>query len=446
MSINSRVVWSEGMFLRPQHFQQHDRFLERFIDGRCQGLRSYDWGFSALKIDGGQLAIGKIALTEARGIFQDGTPLNLPDDDDLPLPLDVAVGVANQTVYLCLPLRRPEAAEIETDTSSDALARYKLSHREVRDNNAGYDGRYPVQIGGLRPRLMLASQERSGYLSLGVAQVLEVRADKTVVLDEKYIPVALTSATTSVLNGFVRELQGLLHTRGEALASRVAGTSQGAGVAEVADFMLLQTINRYEPLLQHIAADAMLHPESLFGLCLQLMGDLSTFYRPSKRPVTIPDYQHDDLRLCFMPLINELRQLLSMVLEQNAIQIPLSKHSAAVYYSGRPDVKLLDQAIYVLAASAQVSTEMLRSHFPPQVKIGPVEMIAQLVTSALPGIAIQPMPVAPRQLPYHAGFSYFELDKQSQLWKKMAESGGFAFHIGGDFPGLELEFWAIKKG
>lgn len=446
MSINNRVVWSEGMFLRPQHFQQHDRYLERFVDGRCQGLRSHDWGFSALKLDTGQLAIGKLNLTEASGIFQDGTPFSLPDDDELPLPLDAAVGTSNQTVYLAIPLSRPDACEIDSEAAPDGLARYRLGHREVRDNNAGYDGRYPVQIGGLRPRLMLASQERSGYLCLGIASIVEVRADKTIILDEKYIPVVLKSATASILGSFIRELQGLLHTRGEALASRVSGASQGAGVAEVADFMLLQTINRYEPLLQHLAADSALHPESLFSLCLQLMGDLSTFYRSSKRPATIPDYHHDDLRVCFLPLITELRQLLSMVLEQNAIQIPLNKHSTSVYYSGRPDVKLLDQAIYVLAASAQVSSEMLRSHFPPQVKIGPVEMITQLVTSALPGIAIQPLPVAPRQLPYHAGFSYFELDKQSPYWKKMAESGGFAFHIGGDFPGLELEFWAIKKG
>lgn len=446
MSINNRIVWSEGMFLRPQHFQQHDRYFERLVDGRCRGIRAHDWGFSTLKLDNGQLAIGKLSLTEARGIFQDGTPFNLPDDDALPLPLDVPAGVTNQVVYLALPLRRPDAAEVDSEASTDGLARYRLAHREVRDNNAGYDGRYPVQIGGLCPKLMLANQERSGYLCLGIANIVEVRADKTIVLDDKYIPVTLQSAATSILSGFVRELQGLLHTRGEALAARVAGASQGAGVAEVADFMLLQTINRYEPLLEHLAGDASLHPETLFSLCLQLMGDLSTFYRKNKRPATIPPYQHDDLRVNFIPLIEELRRLLSMVLEQNAIQIPLNKHSAAVYYSGRPDVKLLDQAIYVLAANAQISSEMLRTHFPPQVKIGPVEEITQLVTSALPGIAIHPLPVAPRQLPYHAGYSYFELDKQNPYWKKMAESGGFAFHIGGNFPGLELEFWAIKKG
>lgn len=446
MAINNRIVWSEGMFLRPQHFQQHDRYIESRIDGRCRGIRAYDWGFSVLKFDTGQLPIGKVSLVEARGIFQDGTPFHLPSQDELPLPLDVPAGVSNEIVYLAFPLSRPDAAEVDSESSPDGLARYRITHRDVRDNNAGYDGRYPVQIGSIRPKLLLGNQERSGYLCLGIANIVEVRADKTVVLDERYIPVVLQSAASPLLAGFVRELQGLLHTRGEALAARVAGASQGAGVAEVADFMLLQTINRYEPLLGHLAADAVLHPESLFSLSLQLMGDLATFYRPNKRPVALPEYQHDDLRVCFIPLIDELRRLLSMVLEQNAIQIPLNKHSQSVYYSGRPDVKLLEQAIYILAASAQVSSEMLRTHFPPQVKIGPVEEITQLVTAALPGISIHPLPVAPRQLPYHAGCSYFELDKQSPYWKKMTDSGGFAFHIGGNFPGLELEFWAIKKG
>ena len=434
------------MFLRPQHFQQHDRYFESRIDGRSYGLRAWDWGFSALKIDSGQLAIGKICLLEARGIFQDGTPFRLPLDDELPLPLDISGEVSHQIVYLALPLRRPDAVEIDSDEYPDGLARYRVADRDVRDHNAGYDGRYPVHIARITPKLMLESQERSGYLCLSVARIVEVRADKTVVLDDSHIPVVLKSATSHLLNGFVRELQGLLHTRGEALAARVAGASQGAGVAEVADFMLLQTINRYEPLLAHLATDASLHPESLFAICLQIMGDLATFYRQSKRPIAVPDYRHDDLRSCFIPLIDELRRLLSMVLEQNAVQIPLTKHSASVYYSGRPDVKLLDTAIYVLAASAQVSSEMLRAHFPPQVKIGPVEDITQLVTAALPGISIHPLPVAPRQLPFHAGYSYFELDKQNPYWKKMTESGGFAFHIGGNFPGLELEFWAIKKG
>jgi len=138
--------------------------------------------------------------------------------------------------------------------------------------------------------------------------------------------------------------------------------------------------------------------------------------------------------------------LLSMVLEQNAIQLPLTQPRTGIYVARRPDAALLSDAIFVLAAKAQVSSDLIRSHFPPQVKIGPVEVIQQLVTSALPGIVITALPVVPRQIPFHAGFTYFELNKQTELWARLSASGGFAIHVGGSFPELELEFWAIRKG
>ena len=53
-------------------------------------------------------------------------------------------------------------------------------------------------------------------------------------------------------------------------------------------------------------------------------------------------------------------------------------------------------------------------------------------------------PVAPRQLPYHAGSTYYELDRGSEHWQQLSNSGGFAFHIAGQFPGLNLAFWAIR--
>lgn len=446
MSDSNRVVWSEGMFLRPQHFQQHDRYIESLVHGLSQGMRAYAWGFSRLKLDLSCLSIGKIGLSECSGVFPDGTPFNLPQDDDLPLPLDVPENEKASVVYLALPLRRSDASEVDSEAFPDPMARYRLSERAVRDHNSGADGRYDVQIGALKPRLMCDSQERSGYVCLGIARIIEVRADKTIVLDEHYIPPAVHCSSAGMLAGFARELQGLLHTRGEALAARVAGSGQGGGVAEIADFMLLQLINRYQPWMAHLGTAASLHPEDFFQICVQLAGELSTFYRPGKRPIEFPAYRHDDLKLSFLPVIDELRNLLSMVLEQNAVQLPLAQVKPGVYVAKRPETSLLDGAIFVLAAKAQVSSELIRSHFPPQVKIGPVEDIQTLVRSALPGIVISALPVAPRQLPYHAGYAYFELNKQSELWGKMASSGGFAIHVGGSFPELELEFWAIRKG
>ena len=75
MSENNRIVWSEGLFLRPQHFQQQERYLEGYVRGprrrRCVRIR---WGFTELEIERDLLAIGKFGLRRARGVFPDGTP------------------------------------------------------------------------------------------------------------------------------------------------------------------------------------------------------------------------------------------------------------------------------------------------------------------------------------------------------------------------------------
>src|SRR5579864_2198363 len=108
------------------------------------------------------------------------------------------------------------------------------------------------------------------------------------------------------------------------------------------------------------------------------------------------------------------------------------------------DRTLFTTAAFVLAVKANIEAERLRRYFPAQVKLGPVESIRELVNSALPGIALRALPVAPRQIPYYVGKSYFELDRNSPHWKAMQTSGGLALHVAGDFPGLEMELWAIR--
>jgi type VI secretion system protein ImpJ len=445
MSENNKTVWSEGMFLRPQHFQQHDRYLETLIRERCGGLQPYDWGIKKLKIDQRQLAMGKFSLTECSGIFPDGTPFNLPEDDELPLPIDIPIDVQNNIIYLALPMQRFGAVEVDTDENHYALARYHASETEVRDINVATNATSAVMIAKLQTSLMLQKQERSGHLCIGVARVIESRVDKNVIIDEQYIPPTVDCNAQPLLKSYIKELYGLLHTRGEALGGRASEAGRG-GVAEIADFMLLQVVNRVEPLFEHLQNIPSLHPESFYRLAVQLAGELSTFCKANKRPISFPIYLHDDLHKTFLAVMNELRELLSSVLEQNAIFIPLTPPKYGIRGAKVPDLNLLKEAVFVLAANAQVSIEQLRSGFPTQIKIGPVEQIQNLVRSALPGITVHPLPVAPRQIPYHAGFAYFELNKQGELWKQMQQSGGFAIHIAGEFPGLELEFWAIKNG
>jgi type VI secretion system protein ImpJ len=444
MSWDNKVIWSEGLFLRPQHFQQADRYFEKLVRSRVAPLRPFPWGITELKLNRDMLSLGKFAIQEARGVLEDGTPFSIPDEADHPVPLDIAENTRNSIVYLALPGYQPGAPESAAADAVESAARFAAHEQEIGDSSTVSRATAGIEIGKLRLRLVPEGADRAGLICLGLARITEIRADKQIILDETFIPPTLDCAAAKNLSGFIAEIQGLLHHRGEALGGRVADSGT-KGVAEIADFMLLQVVNRWEPLFAHLVAAQHVHPETFYGAALQLAGELATFTSAGKRPQAFPLYRHEDLAATFAPVMRAIRQSLSAVLEQTAVPIPLQQRKYGVHVAPLQDKTLITTASFVLSVKASIEIEQLRRSYPNQVKIGPVENIRELVNSALPGIGLRPLPVAPRQIPYHVGVVYFELDRASPYWKAMQTSGGLALHVAGDFPGLEMEMWAIRS-
>ena len=443
MSAYNKILWSEGLFLRPQHFQQQARFFEQQLETRCHALRSHSWGCVELEVERDLLAIGKIGLRRLVGVFPDGTPFRMPEDDPLPTALDVAQNVRDETVYLAIPVRRASALEVDRAAAQEGVVRHTLREWEIRDT-ASDDGESALlEVAPLRTRLLLSHESTEGYACIPIAQVQERRADQRGVLQERFIPTVLDVRAAPVLATFLTELQGLLHQRAEALAGRVSATGRG-GAAEISDFLMLQTINRLEPLATHLVAGGLVHPEDLYRFCVAAAGELATFTTQAKRPAALPEYRHDHLRESFEPVIDALRRALCAVLEQAAYPIPIEtkKYGYSVAVVG--DRSLFGSAVFVLAVRSDLPSEELRKRFPAQLKIAPGGKISNIVKLQLPAITLSPLPVAPRQLPFHAGFVYFELDQSGDLWTELKASGGIGFHVNGEFPGLKMEFWAIR--
>ncbi|MGH8176806.1 MAG: type VI secretion system baseplate subunit TssK [Steroidobacter sp.] len=443
MSSNNKVVWSEGLFLRPQHFQQQDRYLERFVNARSASLRSHSWGFTELQIERDLLAIGKLGLKRAAGVFPDGTPFSMPDDEPLPSPIELTAQVRDRGVALAIPIRKEGSRESDRRDVVDGVVRYRVRDVDARDVSGDTNAMHAVEVACLRSRLLLADEPREDYACVPAAHILECRADRLVSLDDRFIPTVLNARQTPNLATFMTEVQGLLHQRGEALAARAVASGR-SGSAEIADFLMLQTINRYEPVVAHWAKSTLVHPEDLFRLCLEIVGDLSTLTSEARRPPKFPAYQHDDLRASFEPVMAALRACFAVVLKQNAIQIPIEKKRFNISVGAVADRGLFEEAAFVLAARADVASEGLRRDFPAQVTIASVEKIAKLVNEHIPGIPLQPLSAAPRQIPFHAGFTYFEFDRANPLFRELKSSGGIALHIPDTFPGLAMELWAIR--
>jgi type VI secretion system protein ImpJ len=256
MRWNGKVIWSEGIFLRPHHFQQHDRYIENLIEQRNTLTHPYLWGLSELSIDQDQLALGKVAIKACQGILPDGTTFTIPHETAAPPPIDLfdkaqrgAFSDSGTVIYLAIPTKRAGEKEVGSYDSEESLTRYLPYEQEIYDSNSGADSSAQIQMGELRLRLLSDSDDRSGYHYIGLVQVTEVRSDRNIILNHSYIPPLLNCHALPTFDDFINEICGLLHTRGEALSATVTQTNRG-GTAEIADFLLLQLINRYEPLLR----------------------------------------------------------------------------------------------------------------------------------------------------------------------------------------------------
>ncbi|AMQ42911.1 type VI secretion protein [Aeromonas veronii] len=443
MSSRNRVIWREGLFIKPQHFQQQQRHSDYALHARLSALSDYFYGLQSLAINEDYLGFGRIALVGATGILPDGTVFNIPNDDVLPTPLEITdASVANQKVYLALPLSVSGVNEV--NQGGQVATRLQAHRHDVRDLHSEGGDVVSLEVGRVSLRLMLEREDRSAYASLAIARILDKRPDGGLVLDPNFMPCSISVSAIPTLKRFLGESAGLVAERARSLSQRIAAPGQ-QGVADVAEFMMLQLLNRAQPQLSHLARLGTLHPERLHEALVQLCGELMTFTDESRLPPEFPAYRHDDQQVSFEPVMLALRQALSTVLSPRAVSIQLRKHQYGVMVAMVNESELMQSADFVLAVRARMPQEQLRKQLLQQTKVASSDKIRELISLQLPGIPLLPLPVVPRQLPYHAGYSYFQLDRQSPAWQMLAVSNTLAFHIAGDFPELDMQLWAIRS-
>ena len=282
-----------------------------------------------IAIDRDLLATGRFALSAAAGVFEDGTPFVTARRDRS----SGAARTARERAQRARLSRRadprsPGAVEIAAGRRAEGPLRAAASSRRTT-RTPPRRSRPSCRSAGCgcatcwRPRTRRLSLHRPRPRDRGRGGPAR---DARRPLD----PARRWSARPSPpLAGLIAELAGMLNQRGEALAARM--TAPGSrGVAEVPDFLLLQSVNRWQKLLSHWADAGAVHPEDLYRALVQMAGEFATFTEATRRPNTYPAYRHDDLQRSFAPVVADLRRSLSAVIEQTAVPIPLQERRHGV--------------------------------------------------------------------------------------------------------------------
>jgi type VI secretion system protein ImpJ len=86
----TRVVWSEGMYLGPHHFQTDRKYFENCIHFANDSLWFAPWGFAGYELDREALRNGTAALVHARGVFPEGLAFQIPECDTPPMARSIS--------------------------------------------------------------------------------------------------------------------------------------------------------------------------------------------------------------------------------------------------------------------------------------------------------------------------------------------------------------------
>lgn len=438
----SNVVWSEGVYLSPQHFQQNDRYSDSRLHNIVRYAQAHFYGVFELSIDDSLFKQGVFSLSNLEIVFEDGTVFIPTPYEIEALKYTVPPSTSESKLYLVISRVSASATDISYEEDEIRNTRYSAFEKALIDTTNTNLEPQNVTLARLNVRLMLESDIHASLVKIPVA-IVSSNNNAEVEIDESYIPPTLIAQKNKKLYSYINELNGLLSQKSKSMANAVNDPNRG-GSLEVTDFLMLQTVNRYLAYMQHQKQlENHTHPEALFVSLSKLCGDLMTFL-PSRKMGDMPLYDHRNLKECYRHLMSNLRISLSTILEQRIIRIDLSQKDKATYVAQTPNEQILETADFVLAVKADLSNEVLRNKLPSTMKISTVEQIGELVAYHLPGVKLNALSVAPRELPYHNGYVYFELDKETEIWERFDDSSGMAFHIAGDFPNIDLEFWAIK--
>ncbi|MCE2658196.1 MAG: type VI secretion system baseplate subunit TssK [Rubrivivax sp.] len=445
-SPSQRVVWTEGLFLRPQHFQHQQRHVEWLVQERLASVFEFGWGLRAIEIDEAQLRGGRLALRRAAGVLPDGTPFSAPSPECPLAALPVGADVRERTVHLRAFVQRADVKTVALDeaTAAQQMTRYVAAQPEADDEVFGFDGPAELQLGRLRLALVLDDDLDGTMTSLPVARIRERKANGELVLDADFLPPMLDALQHSVVRGWLMELKGAVQQRSRMLAGRL-GEGQSKGPA---DMLLLQLCNRYAPLLDQWCQGVPLHPYALHQELLKFAGECCSFDTALGRVApAFPAYRHDALQEVLLPPIELIRRTMAHVSELTAVQIPIRLRGNGLYSAEIPDPRMFSTGRFVLGASARVDERRLREALPALVRICEPSRLPELTKALVQGIGLQGLPGTPAEVRWHAHFVYFQLDPRSEHWSPVQTTRQMALLAHGEreVPGLELELWFIRS-
>jgi type VI secretion system protein ImpJ len=448
MKFLSRVVWSEGMYLAPHHFQTQSRYFEDSIAFLSSSLWREPWGLLHLELDARAIENGSASVLHASGIFSDGLAFDIPTSDAAPPARDLTQlfpsSATELLLFLTVPARKNDGYDSNIAEQTDG-ARYLRTSRTLRDETNGIDER-EVELGRKNICILTEGELTPEMLALPLARVTRDHRGKFV-YDEEFVPASLRISTSDTL---MFMLKHLLEVIGEKSATITRGAQRperfepGVSALDIANYWFLHSLHSALPPLRHLIHTRHAHPADCFLELSRLAGALCTFAVDSD-PRNLPSYDHRDPGPAFRALCAHIRRHLEIVVPSNTIALAFAPVGSYMYEASVTDERCLRRARWILGVRSSVGESELLRLVPRLIKVCSARFVPELVKRALPGMTLTHLPVPPTAIRAVADMQYFSIDIAGPCWEHILHTRDVGIYVPGEIGDPEFTLTAIVE-
>ncbi len=442
---NRAVHWSEGMFLRPQHFQSADRHWQELIATSDVFDHAYNYGLVSIEINEKALANSQLEIIGCRARMKDGTiisfsaqhvdRLDLKDGLKGPDEIDqLFLKHEHVTVYLAIPQLVEGRANVAHNGAAEN-ARFVAYPLECDDESAG-GNRQEIGFRDVNVRIMLSIEERDGFDCLPICRIRRsTTGEGKPAIDKDYFPPCLAiDAWPDLGINVVRAVFDMISERATVLSRQISErginmSSQHPGDLE--KLFMTHALNQALGTLSCLAFANGVHPFVAYTALCEIIGSLSIFGKNVRAPDFLK-YDHDDLAKIFKWAQRQIEALIYALQKDEYVQRVFGGAGRGLQVALEPSWFGHEWEWFIGVDAGQTPPEEcfhLLASGKIDWKLGSTDQIDFLFQQRAEGVRLLPVKQVPRALPVRGNWIYFSISRDNDAWKQVQLTNSLGMRV-----------------
>jgi type VI secretion system protein ImpJ len=422
-SYPQRVLWTEGLLLTPQHFQQQERYFEYCMHRRCCVSQPYYWGVQSMKFSKEMLQAGKLRLLSCTAIFPNGVYYDAPDVDAL--PNDIEITIFKENINIALMINKTEKNG------------YIPLKKQVENSMDSQSASISMVMGKLHPKMRLIEPNDLNETCLPIARVEALRSFGEIILSKHFVPPCLNYHIVSI-HEWVHSLSLVIKKHLQYYFQQSSNQSDAHLSNEVNEAPWVLVLSRLYGRLCMMQHELRVHPYSLYCILVECLCQLTVY---SDDHIFEPTpYQHNDLGELFHLIIKDFFKTLDHFMHHHIHEYVMTRREKNLWISEQPINFSCALNTWIIDIKANASVEKIH-RLLEHIKIAPKDSMGDLVRHSLSGMPIKNLNTLPKGLVRDKQSVYALLTIKDNKQKNIQP---LAVYLYAPLDGMRFKLWEIQ--